>query len=167
MRQIVVGLDGSPAAWAALSWSARLAEDTGATLCGIAAWHYPSPIDEWQARPSNYGYLPIPPTRDGLRQLAQSIAEDAREEICTQHPTVASTWGVVEAPAATALVEASADADLLVVGRNRHARLAEMALGSVSHTCARHAACPVVVVPPPVGSPPRRGRATGPGVVWL
>ena len=55
---------------------------------------------------------------------------------------------LVRGHAGNALVGASQDADLLVVGSRGHSAVAEMLLGSVSHHCVQHAACPVVVVHP-------------------
>lgn len=48
--------------------------------------------------------------------------------------------------AAQVLVDASRDADMLVVGNRGHGRFASAFLGSVSNRCAHHAKCPVVVV---------------------
>ena len=50
----------------------------------------------------------------------------------------------VEDEPAKALVDASRDADLLVVGSHGHG-LSGLLLGSVSLECAQHAACPVVI----------------------
>ena len=47
-----------------------------------------------------------------------------------------------EGDPASALVEASKDAELLVVGSRGHGAFRELLLGSVSHTCARAARCP-------------------------
>lgn len=55
----------------------------------------------------------------------------------------------VEGPPAKALLEASKDADLLVVGSRGHGGVSGFLLGSVSQQCARHANCPVAIVGPP------------------
>jgi nucleotide-binding universal stress UspA family protein len=44
------------------------------------------------------------------------------------------------------LVDLAEGADLHVVGNRGHSGLAEVLLGSVGRYCARHAACPVVIV---------------------
>jgi nucleotide-binding universal stress UspA family protein len=47
---------------------------------------------------------------------------------------------------ALVLVEEARGADLLIVGSCGHGDFAGLLLGSVSHQCALHASCPVVIV---------------------
>lgn len=53
---------------------------------------------------------------------------------------------VVEGPAAPALVEASRDASMLVVGSRGLGGFSGLLLGSVSQQCASHATCTLVIV---------------------
>lgn len=56
---------------------------------------------------------------------------------------------ILEGHPAQVLIEATRDADLLVVGSHGHGAFAGMLLGSVSQHRVQHAHCPVVVVRSP------------------
>jgi hypothetical protein len=56
---------------------------------------------------------------------------------------------VREGQAADVLLAEARKADLLVVGSRGLGGFRALLLGSVSQQCARHAACPVMIVPPP------------------
>ncbi len=69
---------------------------------------------------------------------------------------------MIEGQAVSVLTGEAADADLLVVGSRGLGGFRGLLLGSVSHQCAQHAACPVLVVPPQGGrgcTPALRGIA--------
>lgn len=133
--RIVVGIDGSPASGAALEWAANQAEITGARLEAVIAW-------EW---PSGYGWpLPLPEDFDPAADAGRAL-DEALGPVRKAHPLVALDPRVVSGHPATALVEASRGADLLVVGSRGHGAFSGMLIGSVSEHCATHAHCPVVV----------------------
>ncbi|WP_374985813.1 universal stress protein [Streptomyces fradiae] len=132
---IVVGVDGSESSRSALRWAARQAALTGAELRPLQAWQLPPaygmPVD----------YSDVDVAKQTRRSLDQTI-----EEVVGAHPEVPVDARVVEGHPAAVLVEASRDADLLVVGSHGRGAFAGMLLGSVSGHCVHHASCPVLVV---------------------
>jgi nucleotide-binding universal stress UspA family protein len=136
---IVVGVDGSESARDALAWAldeGRLRDDD---VRVVSAWFF---------SPAAYGTMGyVPPVSDESFELA---AEQAMTE--TLDALEDSAKGlrvermVVEGTAASVLVEAAKDADLLVVGSRGHGTLTGLLLGSVSHQVALHAECPVVII---------------------
>lgn len=132
---IVVGVDGSKASLSALGWAVRQAELTGATVEVVACWQWPSSTGWSVPVPDDYR-----PDQTAEAALAE-IVDTARSE----NPSVTFRPRVMEGPAALALIEASAGAELLVVGSRGHGEFAGMLLGSVSEHCVTNAHCPVLV----------------------
>lgn len=153
-----MGVDGSAASETALRWAAEMAGRLGAHLEVIRAWHYPPPYHEWDARPSNYGFLPLLPDRDRVEQLARDELTATTVEVLGPKPTAQFAERVINGHAADVLIEASTDAALLVVGQHGHNRLQAFLLGSVARTCTERALCPVVVIPAAAGEPRSRQR---------
>jgi nucleotide-binding universal stress UspA family protein len=136
--RIVVGVDGSPESVQALRWAARQAELTGAELEVITAWEYPS----------FYGWAPSSPADTDFAHLSATALDDALGAVFgTTRPGFVRTQ-VVEGPPGRILVDASADADLLVVGSRGYGGLADAVLGSVSTYCVHHAHGPVTIIRP-------------------
>jgi nucleotide-binding universal stress UspA family protein len=93
----------------------------------------------------NYGFL-----RSCLRRTSSSGVHDELADLVVAEPGPESgaTVRVLRGHPAEVLVEAAADAAMLVVGRSGHGGLSELLrLGSVARACTEHAPCPVVVVP--------------------
>ena len=135
-HRTVVGVDGSPAALAALEWAAAQAESTGATVVAVATWSWPTGFGQAVLIPGDYD-----PAAD-----AGTLVRRAADEARVRHPGVDIVTTVVEGRAADVLVEASRGADLLAVGSRGHGEVAGRLLGSVSEHCATHAHSPVLVV---------------------
>jgi nucleotide-binding universal stress UspA family protein len=134
-HRIVVGIDGSPSSIAALDWAVRQAELTDAALEVLMTW-------EW---PASYGWSPVPNDYDPGHDAA-TFLEDTLKSVRAAHPGLSIGSSTLEGHPAPALVEASRDADLLVVGSRGHGEFAGMLLGSVSEHCVTNAECPVLVL---------------------
>ncbi|MEU8238984.1 universal stress protein [Actinoplanes missouriensis] len=134
---IVVGVDGSPSATDALRWAADQARLTGARLHAVTAWQLPV----------YYGWAPLDTFDDDLAAAAGKVLSGAVREVLGDNAIDSEVVeSVVAGHPAQVLIDASARAALLVIGSRGHGAFAEALLGSVSHQCVQHAACPVVVV---------------------
>ena len=135
-RRIVVGVDGSESSVRALAWAAGQAELTGSVVEAVTTWQWPS----------SFGFGLVVPEGWSPVDDAQKVLDNAIEQVAPAHPGLAIRTRIVEGHPAPALVEASADAELLVVGSRGHGEFAGMLLGSVSEHCVTHAHCPVLVL---------------------
>lgn len=151
LRRVVVGVDGSPGATRALEWAAAAAARAGARLRVVEAW---SPTGF-----SDNALVGSSPAEGGPQ-----AAERAAERATSLHPTLAVDQRVADVPPVPALIAASSDADLLVVGSRGYGGFRGLLLGSVSQHCLTHARCPVAVVRPTRGST-RRPVGASPGCV--
>ena len=137
-RTIVVGVDGSPDAARALRWAHR--RGPPARACAAAG-----------ARRGDRRRRRQPVRqRRGARAVARKRANEVLDEaVASVRAEGVEVDGRVEVgSAAHALIEASREAELLVVGCRGHGGFVGLLLGSVSAACAHHAHCPVVVVRP-------------------
>ncbi|HET6951614.1 MAG TPA: universal stress protein [Acidimicrobiales bacterium] len=140
--RIVVGVDDSEQAAAALRWA--LAE--GAVRnCAVEVVHAWSP--PLSALP--FGATLVIPVDEGAidsaaRASVDDLVDAALAEMDARPSEVLRT--VLPGGAATSLVEVAEGADLLVVGSHGRSGLSRLVLGSVAMACVNHAPCPVVVV---------------------
>jgi nucleotide-binding universal stress UspA family protein len=138
--RIVAGVDGSPASAAALRWAIGQAELTGAAVDAVIAWHLPA-----LAASGGFGIELAAMGSGDFRKIAENTVAEVISGALSPASDVRVRARVVEGGPARSLLDASAGADLLVVGSWGHGGLTEALLGSVSEYCVRHAACPVVV----------------------
>jgi nucleotide-binding universal stress UspA family protein len=139
-RRIVAGVDGSDSSLRALRWAIRQAGLTGATVDAIAAWHYP-------VATGGFGYAPMGTgEKFDFNEITQKVLADAIGSTVDQGSDVRVRDRAVEGNAAQVLIDASAGADLLVLGSRGHGGFTEALLGSVSQHCVHHARCPVLVI---------------------
>jgi nucleotide-binding universal stress UspA family protein len=143
---IVVGVDGSDASRDALRWAAEEARLRSAPLVAVHAWSFvpAQPIGD-------PGMLAVP-AGDLAGQLgaendaAQIGLDQAVEDALGADSDIELERRLAEGDAGEALVAASKDAQLVVVGSHGRSGFKAALLGSVSRHVVDHAACPVVVV---------------------
>jgi nucleotide-binding universal stress UspA family protein len=146
MPGIIVGVDGSANARRALEWAMREAAIRQVPLTVLTVNEVAASF--WTHRPiilpGDEGLLKS--SREGANELVDKTAADLGESRPAE-----VTVKAVNGFAAAELINASQDADLVVVGASGGAHsggLAQhMPLGSIANKVLHHAECPVVVVP--------------------
>lgn len=134
---VVVGVDGSEPAAAALDWAVREAALQGRELIVVHACGVPGAMQDFEDIVAN---------ERGLKSIGRSIAREAVQDARLSDPTIGVDSVVTMGHAERVLVEASETADVVVVGARGRGTVAGALLGSVSATLARESHCPVVVV---------------------
>jgi nucleotide-binding universal stress UspA family protein len=135
-RPLVVGVDGSAASLAALRWAAEQASLRKVPLRLVHAYRLGgSPYAEVLERV-------YPALRRHAEQLLDAAVAAEMEGVVDVETT---TEAVADTPA-RALLGESDTAQLVVVGARGHGGFGELLVGSTSHQCVLHAACPVAVI---------------------
>lgn len=147
-NKIVVGVDGSAEAEAALRWAVRLAAPLEAAIVAVHVVDVqPHPVWSLEA-----GMTLLPDViEDGIR-AERARRQQLLESGWTASPRKAGVWYrsvLVDGHAAEEImrVAEAEHADVIVVGRCGHGSFTELVVGSVSHQLVHHAHTPVVVVP--------------------
>jgi nucleotide-binding universal stress UspA family protein len=144
--KILIATDGSEFSRLAIEKACELsAAIPGAEIKVISAYQLPGPVATapLAAVPSY-----TPEIIDGLTALAESIVDEARNEIAASLPTISvSAKALCGKPAVAILDEAEQwGADLIVVGSHGNGFWGRALLGSVSDAVVHHANCSVLVV---------------------
>ena len=134
--RIVVGVDGSPLARSALEFAIEEARLRKASLQVTYA----------------YTVMGSPVTGSTGHDYYEQVESEARtfiQGLATSAPStdgVEVEWLAVPGNPSEVLIEASKDAELLVVGSRGVGGFLGLVLGSVSTQCVQHSHCPVLVV---------------------
>lgn len=144
-RKIVVGIEGSGGAKAALKWAIQEAKFRHATIV-VATAFSPS----WVPVSPDFTYIPVDNfnVEDEVGRMQEHIAHEVLEEVGAAKTDIKYVRKK-GSPADTLIAIAEAeDADMLVVGSRGRGGVRGLLLGSVSHQIAHHGSCPVVIVRP-------------------
>jgi nucleotide-binding universal stress UspA family protein len=137
---VVVGTDGSDAAEHAITAAYEQARSRGVALQVIHAW---SPSYAGTLSPS---YQAFDEAVASERSAGQHLLEGAVSRLNERAEGVRVEGHLSQEAAAAALVRASHDAGLVVVGSRGRGGFAGLLLGSVSSDVLHRAECPVLVV---------------------
>ncbi len=142
IRTIVVGVDGSPASDTAVDWGAAEAVRRGVPLEVL----HTLAAHSLAAAPA--GGAPPLIDDDEHEDVLDAAAARARRAF----PGISVITRSETRDPASALIDRSTGAELVVVGAHGKGLLARFLLGSVSHRVSSHALCPAVVVHRNVGA---------------
>lgn len=142
--RIVVGIDGTENAAAALRWAVEEGALRGASVEAVHVWNF-VPV----TTPADSGLVPMAWTEgtevlEAAQEAAERLAAGQVHDVLGEDSEVTVT--LVQGDATEALLAAAAGADLLVVGNRGRGAFAEALLGSTSGRISDHAPCPVVIV---------------------
>jgi nucleotide-binding universal stress UspA family protein len=138
-QEIVVGVSGSRASVAALTWAADEARRRSARLSVVSAWDH-------SLRPAPYADTSEGHAADDPQATMRSeVAAAVRAALGPEPPADVETE-LAEGMPERVLIGRSAMADLLVLGAARAQDATGQPVGPVIRACLSRARCPVVVV---------------------
>jgi nucleotide-binding universal stress UspA family protein len=136
-QQVVVGVDGTDDGRRAAAFGAAEAHSRGCRLRLVHAYHASAALNPM---------LPLYGV-ESLRESGERAVEAAAAEILQSFPDLRVTSAVVQGNPSGVLVDASASACLVVVGRSALSGVGRVFAGSTSTAVAARSTCPVVIVP--------------------
>lgn len=141
MPGIIVGIDGSAHSARALEWAIKEGALHHAPVTVITVNSVPA--SPWTGEPTVLAQDPA--ELEKLRQAAEEMTVKVTSQLDGARPASVTVRAINGFPAEE-LVDASHDADLVVVGSRGAGGFARLLMGSVSDQVAHHAYCPVMVV---------------------
>jgi nucleotide-binding universal stress UspA family protein len=138
-QPVVVGVDDAPDADRAISFGFDQAAARGVPLVAVRAWQ-PPPV------PWRVDIRPLTYDAEELATAERRLASEALAGWQDKHPEVPVSLRLLPSTPAHALIAASAEAQLVVVGSRGRGGFRGLLLGSVARQLIHHAHCPVAVV---------------------
>ncbi|MEV6944721.1 universal stress protein [Streptomyces sp. NPDC051172] len=133
-RPITAGVDGTEESIAALHWAAREAVRRGLALRVVQAWRFqPHEAIDAADPGTQAGWV-----RDALAEAVRSVT--------ARHPDLDVATDVVAGETVDTLLDAAAEAEMLVLGSRGHGPVVGFLLGSVGQQVIAEATRPVVLV---------------------
>jgi nucleotide-binding universal stress UspA family protein len=142
MSGIVVGIDGSHHSTRALEWALKEAALQHAPLTVLTV--HSVPASPWSGNPVLMGR--DPEDQEKMLHAAEELTREVTDQLGESRPDSVTVRAVSGFPAKE-LIEASRDADLVVVGSRGAGGFAKLMMGSISSQVVEHAHSPVAVVP--------------------
>ncbi|MCB0996801.1 MAG: universal stress protein [Acidimicrobiales bacterium] len=143
-RRIVVGVEGSGGAKAALRWAFKEARFRDAVVEVVTAF-----VNTYVPASPDFNYVPLDPVdlEGEVRKMQGAVIDEVLAEFGGD-PGVEVRRLLLRGRAADTLISAADGADMLVVGSRGRGGFRGLLLGSVSQQIAQHGSCPVVIVRP-------------------
>ena len=142
MAGMVVGFDGSDHAHRALTWAMKEAAIRHVPLTVLAV--HAVPASAWTGNP-----ITLTGDQEALEKIRKSVEDTVVKTMAEigQPQLESVTVRAVQGFPAQEIVEASRDAELVVLGSRGSGGFTRLMMGSVSSQVVHHAHCPVVVIP--------------------
>ena len=155
-RKIVVGVEGSGGAKAALKWAIQEAKFRHATVV-VATAYSPTyvPVSP------DFSYVPV--ENFNIEAEVERMQMEVAEEVIADSKAdkVEIVYERRKGSPVDTLIAIAEDADMLVVGSRGRGGFRGLMLGSVSQQIASHGTCPVVIVRPDLNVDSIEDEATG------
>ncbi|AWE48739.1 MULTISPECIES: universal stress protein [Streptomyces] len=139
---VLLAVDGSPAARGAVEFAFAQASWHGRPLVAVHVWS--TRTERAYASPADPPFVTYDEGR--LHDEEERVLAEALGGLGDRYPDVPVERRLVRGRVRHTLIEAGADAGLLVVGARGRGGFAGLLLGSVSQAVLHHAPCPVAVV---------------------
>ncbi|GGQ20376.1 nucleotide-binding universal stress UspA family protein [Actinomadura coerulea] len=140
---VVVGVDGSPGADAALAFAFEEA--------ALRGWRLRAVYGCWEPGAAPDGDLSLFGDEDKLRHVCGCVLERAVAPWLVKYPFVQAVTSLVLRPPREVLLEAAEGATLTVVGSRGAGAVGPLSVGATSDALLKHAPCTTTIVPRRVG----------------